>query len=331
MTWEFDNIRRVPGSNAFLATPPFYFTKRYAHEANCDLAVPNQGGIGNLLMFTRLVDDYARAQGRPIKLLTSPFRPNVGQHTRESDYPIWEGNPFVQEIVNADNFNAPIMEAVAAEIDNCCQFNHVIENILTHFQLRPSALRPSLYLTTEEMRSALRRLSNLPRPLVALHPGGTTSPPQKSPWHQDAWAAIVKELTGHVGFFQIAKSDFDKKCINVPHFDTTLREAFALIWAADAFIGFDSSPSHIAAAFQKPSLVLWDASQKISHEESVQYSFAPATTLRWGYPQNRNLMILGERDKEITNEIVQFCLSLPAQLYRQQPKFPFNSHCPSSP
>jgi len=43
----------------------------------------------------------------------------------------------------------------------------------------------------------------------------------------------------------------------------------ALIWASDIYIGFDTGPSHIATALEKPSIVLWDALRKVPLEEQI--------------------------------------------------------------
>jgi hypothetical protein len=94
---------------------------------------------------------------------------------------------------------------------------------------------------------------------------------------------------------------------------------FALVWACDCFIGFDSGPMHVAAAFDRPSLVLWDPERKLVAVESWQKGFWQAVMLRWGYPENRNLMLLGERSDEIIVLIEQWlrklCLNLTGSLH----------------
>ena len=76
--------------------------------------------------------------------------------------------------------------------------------------------------------------------------------------------------------------------------------------ASDLFIGFDSSVAHIATAFELPALVLWEPVLKVEIEESKQAGFSTAALSRWGYPQNRNLMLLGDRDDTIVNIIADW-------------------------
>ena len=67
---------------------------------------------------------------------------------------------------------------------------------------------------------------------------------------------------------------------------------------------------HVAAAFDRPSLILWDPERKLQAEESWQTGFSPDVMLRWGYPQNRNLMILGERSDELIVQVERWIRDL---------------------
>lgn len=294
------------GNTSFLRTPPFQASKHYAQLHGCDLAVPNLGGIGNLLMFTRLVEDYALAAGRRLRLLTAPFRPDVGIVENEEAYPIWANNPFVEEIRNADEIDPAIMPAVEAENDNCCQYSHVVENICSAYGLRPRALRASLYLTASEMAWALDQLAGQPRPVIALHPYSTTAPGPGHPWHRQRWLALVAELKHRGTVLEVHKHDADDRGLPTLRLATTLRQMFALIWASDVFVGLDSSPSHVATAFCKPAVVLWEPMQKLRAEEGSQAGFGPAVLMRWGYPQNRNLFLLGERGNEVIDQVLHY-------------------------
>lgn len=296
----FTNARTL-GARCFRPETPFYFARALAQQADCDLAVPNgQGcGIGDVLVFTPLVEEYARRAGRRIRLLTAPLDPTVGIVGGECEYPIWLNNPFISEIVDARQFGDEAVQALTEERNNCCQFNHIIENICVSYGLPARQIRPSLYLTTAEQAWALDTLKDLRRPLVAVHPGGKTSSPPDSPWHEKNWSELIRRCRDVAEFVQIGKHDYDRRTLRIAAPRTTLRQMFSIIWACDAFIGFDSGPMHVAAAFDRPSLILWDAERKLVAEESWQRGFSPAVMLRWGYPQNRNLMILGERTDEL--------------------------------
>lgn len=291
---------RKPGKRCFHPSNPFDFSKKLAVEYDCDLSIPNglQTGIGNVLMFTPLVEAMARKKGRPLRLLSAPLNPLVGVTPDETDYPVWLHNPYVESIVTIPAEQESTIAAINAEQDNCCQFNHVIENICFNYKVRPRHLRPEIFLSHEEQSWALEQLRHLQRPVIALHPSGTTAPTNKDGWGRSRWLEIISECH-QASFVQIGKPQSREPELGIPKPRTTLRQAFALIWASDIFIGFDSSPMHVATAFQKPVLALWDALNKLRAEESWQAGFSPAVMLRWSYPQNRNLMILGEKDKEL--------------------------------
>lgn len=285
--------------NRFFDTPPFYHAKRYAKQHNCDLTLPNATGIGNVIAFSRLVEEYALEQGRSLRILTGPINPWVGTVEGESKYPIWENNPFISEIVDADQIDPQIMEKVVLEQDNYCQFGHVIENICFCYGLKPRKLRPSLFLSPEEMKWGIWTLSDLKRPVVCLHPSGKSASKPDSPWFVENWLKIIDALKDKVSFVQLGKFDTDHKNLGVLSPKTTIRQAMSIIWAADASLGFDSCITHMATAFEKPAVVVWDTVRKSKLESAKHLGFSSAMMLRWSYPQNKNLLILEEKQTEI--------------------------------
>lgn len=285
----------------FLDSDPFVLTRRHAGEHGCDLAIPGEIGIGSLVCYTRLVEEFALRQGRPVRLLTVPL--DCSEESRrsegEEDYPLWEGSPFLDTIVNADLIDPAISQDLSAEMDNFCQSGHEIENLCAPYGLRPRALRGSLFLSREEMQWGLAQLSALPRPVVCLCPYGRSSSLPGSPWYLDRWLELVAALEGRAGLFQVGHDNFEQKSLPVFTPKTTIRQIIALIWASDLYIGFDTGPSHIATALGKPAVVLWDALRKAPLEEAKQPGFSIAHMNRWSYPQNRNLVILGEKKREV--------------------------------
>jgi hypothetical protein len=292
----------------FYPSAPFEAAKRYAEQTGADLTVPNGPGIGDIICFTRLVEDFARNLSRPIRLLTAPMRLKYGRHRIDSDFPVWENNPFVAELMRAESIDASIMDKVIVEKDNHFQYSHVIYNIGFHYDLPPDAIRPSLFLTFAEMQNALATLEPIRRPVICLHPSGASSTPQGGPWYHDRWLQLIERLGDRYGFVQLGRRDYGLKNLPAFHRETTLREAFALIWASDVFVGFDSGFAHAAAAFNKPSVILWDAVRKASIEEQKEPGFALAALSRWGYPFNKNILILGEKNCEALDVLTEYLL-----------------------
>lgn len=303
----------------FLSSAPFEAAKTFAARAEADLAVPNGPGIGDVMCFTRLVEDHARRLGRPITLLTAPIAPYYGAHPRDGPYPIWENNPFVGDIINANLIDEAIMRDVVVEKDNHFQFSHVIYNIGMNYGVAPAVMRPSLFLSAAEMRKALTTLENIRRPVICLHTSGKSSTPPGLPWHHQRWIELIEQLNDRFGLIQLGRRDYKFTELPVFFTDTNVREALALIWACDIFIGFDSGLAHAASAFSKPSIVLWDAVHKSMVEEQKEPGFALAALSRWAYPFNKNILILGEKNREILDVILKLVDDILAQ--RSWPSF----------
>ena len=290
--------------------PPFYYSNVLAKELSCDLAAPNWFGIGNILVYSRLIEEFSLSIGRPIKLLTAPLKPTVGVVDNEDPYPIWKYNPFIEEIVNAEEIDADfdVIALINSEMDGFCHFGHMIENICANYGLKARKLRPSIFLSAEEMAWGLNTLSHLPRPVICLHPGGKSSVFETSSWHFDNWEKTIKEFNGVASFVEISKRGLDHKNLSAFNMDTTLRQAMALIWASDIFVGFDSGPAHIATAFEKPAFVIWNVLRTNAVQEPIQAGFGPANITRWSYPQNKNVMLLGERKDEIYDQLKEYLI-----------------------
>jgi hypothetical protein len=269
----------------------------------CDLAVPNGPGLGNIVCYTRLAEDLGRRLGRPLRVLTRPQLLVRGNCDPKNPTPVWNSNPFIERIVSC---NEDEMGAIIAEKDDMCQFGHIIENLCATHCIRPSNIRGSIFLTARECKAALKLISHLPRPVVALHPGGKTSSPKDSPWYLDRWKEIVERWQSRIGFLQLGLRSVEDKELGAFYPELSIRQSIAAIWACDGFLGFDSGFAHVATAFEKPAAVLWDATLKEDIERNKETGFAIAHLLRWGYPQNLNLIILGERQKEILEACSDF-------------------------
>ncbi len=292
----------------FLTTEPFFYNQKYALQYECDLAIPSWIALGSMVIYTRLIEALSLKLGRPLKILSAPhFYNDDCIALNESHYPILDENPYIKEIINADLFDTKIMRDVSKEMDNFPQLGHITENICAPWGLKPKKLHGDLYLSKHEKQRALETLSHLPRPLVVLCPYGNSSPLRESEWYQNKWLMMIEQLKNDVGFFQIGHDKFNHK--ELPLFtpkNTTVREMMALIWASDVYVGFDTGPSHIAAAFEKPTMVIWDAVRKAQLEEEKEPGFSLATLGRWSYPHTKDLILLGEREHEGVSWIVDF-------------------------
>lgn len=291
-------LRRQHGLSRLTRGSPLAYSKALAESFGIDLAVPNGPGLGNIIIYSRLVEDMSWHRRRPLSILSSPMRLAVGTNPRETPYPVWENNPFVCSIVDPAGKDSNAEENLLCDKDDLCQFSHITENLCNAYGIPNRANHGAVYLTAAEMTWALETLSGFPRPVVCIHPAGKSSSPRGSPWFVDNWRRIRDSLAGRCSIFRVTLSSFDAKEFDIPYFETTVRQMMALIWASDVFVGFDSGPGHAAAAFRKPSIILWDVLQKRKLEEAKEPGFETAMLMRWAYPQNDNVLIYGDRDNE---------------------------------
>jgi hypothetical protein len=276
------------------ATIVLPLTKAYAKANKSDLAIPacRGSGLGNAIVYTRLVEEWARSRGRPAIIITAPLQPKVGRVLEEDSFAIWRNNPFIATILNAEEIDPEGYAAVDEERRSLIQLNHVIENICFAYGLRPRRLQASLFLSHGEMQWAMKETSHLSRPLVCLHPGGNTQSLPGTPWHGTMWHALVERMSKEASFFQVGRTEFGDQDLGLDNPGCTIREAMALIWASDAFVGFDSGPMTIATAFEKPTITLFDMSRKCEAEACYGSTHVPSVMLRWAYPQNRNIALM---------------------------------------
>jgi hypothetical protein len=306
--------RRI--TTRFASSNPFL---EICNAYRCDIAIPNVTGVGDVLMYTRVVEELALRIGRPLNLLTGKIKPidGVGTVEDEEPYPIWRANPFVDQIIDAEDIAPEALVRINSSHEKHCHFGHIIANICAEYGIVPRTLRPSIYLTESECRDALLKLSELPRPILCLHPYGTSSPKEEHRWYRDEWVQLINELPSGMSVIEIGLHPKESKGLPTRRYRTTLRQMMALVWASDLFLGFDSSAAHVATAFCKPAMVLWDPIRKTEIDERIQPGLGPAAFARWSYPQNRNLMLLGEVDGEIRKIalawIYEFCRSVGAE------------------
>lgn len=191
------------GSSRFTKGAPLAYSKSIAEAFGCDLAVPNGPGLGNIVIYSRLVADMAWHLRRPLSLLSCPMRLVVGACPGESLYPLWENHPFVREIKDPTGSHPEVEKGLIHDKDDLCQFGHITANLCQAYGIPNRANHGALYLTAEEMKWALDRLSGLARPIVCIHPAGKSSSPEGSPWFIDNWYRLWQNFAGHCSMFRL--------------------------------------------------------------------------------------------------------------------------------
>jgi ADP-heptose:LPS heptosyltransferase len=132
-----------------------------------------------------------------------------------------------------------------------------------------SDMRPEIFLTSAEEGRAQATLRGVNNP-VLIHTTAACSANKE--WPSERWVKLVRQ-NPDLTFCQVgARTDEAVLgCLDLR--GGRLRDSFALIKHAKAFIGIDSGLAHACAAFDTPGIVL----------------FGPSTPAVWGHAHNVNL------------------------------------------
>jgi heptosyltransferase III len=100
-----------------------------------------------------------------------------------------------------------------------------------------------------------------PRPYTVLHPFASAG---DKTWPRENFLALAKHLDNHLGMEPLFVAGADEDLSDFSEYTcfqgAPIEEVKSLLAGAGLFIGNDSGPAHIAAAFGCPVVVLWGAS-----------------------------------------------------------------------
>jgi ADP-heptose:LPS heptosyltransferase len=125
--------------------------------------------------------------------------------------------------------------------------------------------RPELYLTLEETTASEKFLhdklipANQEKPLILIHAWGSHAGAVAP---VEFWDALIQRWSDRYRFWQIGLEN-DSAVQGCEYYflprrtKANARRLFALMSQAEAFVGVDAGPMHIASAFRVPSLTLF--------------------------------------------------------------------------
>jgi hypothetical protein len=236
----------------FLRPIDFFPPRRARWEDLSSICIASKSrSLGDAMMLTTL----------PAKLRARYPRLAIDTYARGLNPAIFEANPHVRGV-------ARFPRAIYGDDCNWGS-GHLLQLKEQFFDLPVSEPpRPELYLSDRE-RAAARRyvvrrsftdtVAELARPLIILHPWGKT-------WEAAAevefWDALVARWKHRARFWQVgmlgqgAVQGCEYYLWTTRGSSTEARRLFAITEQAQAFVGVDSGPMHVAAAFAKPSFIL---------------------------------------------------------------------------
>jgi len=169
------------------------------------------------------------------------------------------GLPFIDRV-------RPSHEAVGKALWLCYERSlpprrHLARLIGDHLGLDVRDVRPSCMLDSAERARFREAWKDLPRPWIIVNRHASAWTPNKE-WPEEHWEALIDRLLSWASVIEIGQ---------VPHPDsgrdpdrylsligrTSLDQLVASVAAADLLVGPISGPTHVAAAFQVPSVVIY--------------------------------------------------------------------------
>jgi ADP-heptose:LPS heptosyltransferase len=169
------------------------------------------------------------------------------------------GLPFIDEV-------HPFAERPAHAILLACEGSHPAERHLAcifgdNLGVVVQDIRPSCALDQNLLTAWRERINNLPRPVIVVNRYANSWTPNKD-WPDPFWVTLIGQLCHLGSVVEIGRPDPGFGCVAHPNYldlrgRTQLPDLVALLAAADLHVGPISGPVHIAAAFAKPSVVVY--------------------------------------------------------------------------
>jgi len=227
----------------------FFPSKRTAWEEVKKICVGTQNGSLSEALFLTTLPARLKAKYPALKVQTyfGGFNPVV-----------FRGNPHVDgvKIFPKEIFGDGITRGE----------KHLIHIKESYFGLEESTYpRPELYLTLEETEACKNFIqqkllpANQEKPLCLIHARGSRTG-QVAP--VEFWDSLIQRWKHRYRFWQIGLEN-DSAVQGCEYYflprptRSNARKLFALMSHAEAFVGVDASPMHIANAFEIPSLTLF--------------------------------------------------------------------------
>lgn len=190
-------------------------------------------GLGDWIMATSQVREINERTGKRVVVVDRLNRPRWSE--------AFENNPRISRVHTPDTER--LLNAGGAR-------PYIRAKTDRQWQWRRWDIKPGeLWLNQSE------REFGLPfKDKVVIEPK-TKDPNSNKAWIAERWQTLVDRFPP--GTFVQMGSDPSGRLVGATYIVTTVRQAFGLLAAARAFVGTEGALHHAAAAFNKPSVVLW--------------------------------------------------------------------------
>ncbi|MEO5969446.1 MAG: glycosyltransferase family 9 protein [Bdellovibrionia bacterium] len=269
LTQEFPWLR--------LRSIDFFPSKRTAWEEVKRICVGTQSGSLSEALFLTTLPSRLKAKYPSLQVYT--YRGGFNST-------VFKGNPYIDgtKFFPKEIFGDGITRGE----------KHLIQIKESFFGLEESTEpRPELYLTLEETTNCKKFLhekllpANKDKPLCLIHAWGSHLSPTAS---VEFWDSLIQRWSHRYRFWQVGLEN-DSAVQGCEYYflprpsAANARKLFALMSHAEAFVGIDASPMHIANAFKIPTLTLFkDVPEELGYRHYL-------------YPQNHFAKVDNNLDK----------------------------------
>lgn len=236
--------------------------KRYKKSIRRKIIFMMSQGVGDAVAFTAAIRDLKLAHNYlDITILTS--HPDVFLNN-----PYAKITTFISNMADDDtecyivDFRAPFWDYLQFGYPHFLGSFHKSIMYDTGLTYNPSSLIPDLHVTDQEVK-LIRQKFKLKKPYWVIN-SGYRAPSEGIDGTMKWWGVrnyqdVVNQLKNQMNFVQVGTTkDVHTKLENVTSLigKTTLRELICIIYDSNGTIGAISGHMHIAAAFNKPSVVI---------------------------------------------------------------------------
>ena len=220
-----------------------------------DLILLQRQALGDVVVMTALVRDLHLLYPGQFRTMPSTSFSNA----------VWAYNPYISRVPRPPGSQAVTMHYGEQFKAAKSRRMHFMEGYIEYFnavvgarhdvKVRLTKPKPDLYLSRAEAAAPPRGLK---RPYWVMMAGGKADMPTKW-WDRLSYQAVVDGLQGRVNFVQCGgRSDYHANLSGTVNLvgKTTAREFIQVIAHADGVVCPITAAMHIAAAFDKPSVVI---------------------------------------------------------------------------
>lgn len=232
------------------------------------------GGIGKNIMATAVCEAIKKQHpDRELIVLSSWVEPLIHNPFVHRVYK--SGNaPYIYDDVIKGNDVLFLCQEPYRSHGYLSESKSLIESWCDCIGVKYNGEKPMIYLTPREEQH-VKSIFTRNKPIMLIHPFGGMSKKLSYSWNRDLppqqAQALVDAFSNQYHIIQIGLQE-QIKLRNVEFTNVSIRDIFGLIKISSARVFIDSFAQHVAACFNKPSVVCWITNKPIVFGYDMHYN-----------------------------------------------------------